>query len=130
MSIQVIPPHRTTDKHGSGHYGASRGSRKHNGVDIACYPRSMVLSHVRGTVTKLGYPYADNLNYRYVEVTDDNSLRHRFFYVNPIVRLNDEVEVGDQLGMTQELMYEGITQHFHYEIKNNRGIYLDPNDYL
>ena len=90
----------------------------------------MVLSHINGTVTKLGYPYADKLEFRYVEITDDSSLRHRFFYVDPLVTIGESVEVGDQIGTTQELPYEGITQHFHYEVKSNTGDYLDPNDYI
>ena len=128
--LKVLCPQRQTDSQGSGHYGASRGSRKHNGVDIACYPGSVVLSHINGVVTKLGYPYADKLEFRYVEITDDSSLRHRFFYVAPLVVIGESVEVGDQIGTTQELPYEGITQHFHYEVKNDVGIFLDPNDYI
>jgi len=130
LPIQIIAPFRQTDSQGSGHYGASRGSRVHNGIDIACYPKSVVLSHVAGTVTKIGYPYADKLEFRYVEITDESSLRHRFFYVDPLVKVGWPVKVGDQLGMTQELPYSGITQHVHYEIKNNEGNFLDPNDYI
>jgi len=62
-------PTRGTDTHGSGKWMAPRGSRKHKGVDFACYPDTEIYSGSAGQVTKLGYPYADKLQYRYVEVT-------------------------------------------------------------
>ena len=130
--IQIIPPQRTSDKHGSGHFGASRGSRKHNGVDLACYPGSYVTSHVDGEVTKLGYPYAKHLEYRYVEITDHAKLKHRFFYIAPFLEEGDHVVAGSIIGASQELgrLYDGITEHIHYEIKDQAGNYINPNDYL
>lgn len=80
-------------------------------------------------MTKLGYPYAHDLSFRYVQVTDANGKHCRYFYVSPTVEIGDEVVEGDMLGTCQELPYEGITQHYHFEIKH-RGSYLDPIKYL
>ena len=126
--ISVVCPPRRTDQQGSGHYGASRGQRKHNGVDYACYPDSIVLSNVNGIVTKLGYPYASDLSYRYVQITCiETGLSHRYFYVEPAVNKGDHIKIGDAIGASQELHYSGIVQHIHYEIKDSDGNYVDPN---
>ena len=68
----ITAPIRENDKFGSGYFGASRdgGKRQHKGVDYAVYPGSLVYAHVGGTVTKLGFPYGDDLGFRYVQITD------------------------------------------------------------
>ena len=128
--IKVECPQRKTDAQGSGAFGSSRGSRTHNGVDYACYPGSAVLSPVDGVVTKLAYPYADDLFYRYVEVTAPDGTHHRVFYIDPTVTMNLKVKAGvTQLGVSQELKYDGITQHVHYEIKDTPTTFVNPEDY-
>lgn len=124
--IACILPTRKPDRHGAGHYGASRGTRTHRGIDLAAQPGSLILSNVDGVVTKLGYPYADHLEYRYVEITA-GLIRHRFFYVEPLVNFGQDVAVGDIIGEVQDLspLYEGITPHIHYEQKMGNK-YLDP----
>lgn len=118
---------RQCDDQGCGYFGASRGSRTHNGVDMACVPGTPVGSPVTGQVTKLGYPYASDLSKRYVEVTADG-YRFRMFYVEPSVREGDWVTVGDTVGTAQALesMSRGGTQHVHFEILNKSGGAVDP----
>lgn len=125
----IIPPIRTQDTHGSGEFGASRGSRTHRGVDLCAWPGSVVLSMTPGTVTKLGYPYGDDTTWRYVEVTLDGN-RFRYFYLRPMVIVGQKVEIGDQLGMVQDLRtrYQGITPHYHFEIINPHGEYVNPKE--
>ena len=112
-------PIRGTDKHGSGHWGASRGRRKHKGVDPAAYAGSVVYSPVIGVVTKLGYPYADDLSYRYVEITDAGGDKHRLFYITPLVVMGEKVTPMREVGIVQDITtrHPGITNHIHYEIK-------------
>ena len=129
--IRLVPPPRGTDPWGSGHYGASRGKRIHLGVDLAAQPESVLLSPVKGTVTKLGYPYSDDLSYRYVEITTTNGDRHRFFYVEPLVVKGQKVKVDDSIGIVQDIRTRyagGMTPHIHYEIKDDQGTYLDPGN--
>lgn len=124
----IIPPTRGRDAQGAGYFGASRGTRKHNGVDFVSTPNEPVRAFLGGKVTKLGYPYSHDLSFRYVQVTKGD--KHcRYFYVSPTVEVGDEVEAGDMLGTCQELPYDGITQHYHFEVKQ-RGAYLDPIKYL
>lgn len=136
--MKVIAPIRGQDDQGSGAFGASRGSRKHNGVDIACLKGTMVISPVDGMVTKIGYPYdprdANKGHLRYVEVTTVRGNRHRFFYVLPTdeVEVGVAVEAGDILGKTQGLtaIYPSITDHFHYEVIDPWGGFINPTAWI
>jgi len=127
--MHAVLPVRGEDVQGSGAYGAPRGSRTHNGIDFACYPGTVVLPLFPGEVTKLGYPYADKLEFRYVQITDIWGNDHRYFYVDPCVVVGQKVSVHDPIGETQELPYEGITQHFHWEVKKD-GKHIDPRPLL
>lgn len=127
-------PTRKTDKYGSGAYLAPRGDRLHQGVDLACYPGTHIMSLVEGTVTKIGYPYNPNTDkgyLRYVEVTTDEDLQFRYFYVKPTVKVGDRIEQGTVLGISQQLgeIYGGITEHVHLEVKLH-GEFLSPMDFL
>jgi len=126
--IIIQPAKRQSDSFGSGHYGASRGSRKHNGIDYACLPGGKVLSPVSGSVTKLGYPYGDDLSFRYVQITDSDNIDHRVFYCDPKVKVGDHVTGGlSMIGYVQDLdkRYPRITPHIHYEVKKN-GEFIHP----
>ena len=126
--ILAILPKRGTDQWGSGELGAPRGNRKHNGIDYACAPDTIVCSLTDGHVTKLGYPYGDDLSYRYVEVTDFRGYQHRYFYVQPSVEVGERVERGDMVGKAQDIQerYDtNMKNHVHYEIKQDE-VYLDP----
>lgn len=122
---------RGCDSAGCGHFGASRGSRVHNGIDYKAEPNQEVLTHVAGIVTKLGFTYSDDLSYRYVEVTTYKyHMKHRFFYVLPNVTVGDRVSVGDLIGFAQDIVARypdsGMQNHVHYEIKDSTGAYIDP----
>lgn len=118
---------RKCDGHGCGHFGASRGTRTHKGVDLNCKPLTLVYSPVAGTVTKIGYPYSDDLSYRYVEISDQG-YAFRVFYVEPQVEKGQKVSKNTVIGEAQDLRsrYTGITNHVHLEIKNADGEYIDP----
>ncbi len=125
--LKAILPKRNQDSWGAGHYGASRGNRTHNGIDYECPPGSQICSLTSGIVTKLGYPYGDDLSFRYVEITGALGLRWRYFYVQPGVSMNDIVERGQVIGTSQSLdkRYRGITEHIHLEVKDGDN-YLNP----
>jgi len=134
--ILIGAPIRGSDKQGSGAYMAPRGSRFHRGLDIACYAGSEVYSVSAGIVTKIGYPYDPRHpikgKLRYVEVQDGDGMRSRYFYVSPLVEVGDVVRRRELIGVTQGLIniYPGITDHFHFEVKSERGQFLNPHDYL
>lgn len=130
--ITITTPPRGSDSKGSGHFGAPRGSRTHTGIDYAAWPGSYVHAKKPGKVTKLGYAYADDLGWRYVEVTDENSNRVRYFYVKPSVAMGDSIQKGDIIGLVQDLTlrYRGITPHIHVEVKTPNNEYVNPEEYL
>lgn len=120
---------RSPDIQGAGHFGASRGSRKHNGIDLVLPIGSSVFSPINGAITKVGYPYRDpdKKHIRYVEITKD-SYKYRVFYICPKVEVGDVVTTKDIIGISQELgnFYKGITEHIHLEIKDITSKYIDP----
>ena len=145
--MKAILPIRDTDSYGSGAYGASRGSRTHEGIDLSCYPGTKILPFSYGKVTKIGHPYSDDpdtpdineyKHYKYVQITDDDNYECRYFYVFPMVKLWDFVSIQDVIGIAQDLtkIYgvdekhkKPITNHIHFEVKKD-GIKINPHDYF
>jgi len=117
---------RISDKWGQGHFGAPRGSRTHHGIDFHVPHGTEILSPVAGLVTKIGYPYGDDLSFRYIQITSGD-LDHRIFYVKPILMVGYHVKEGEVIGLSQDLeeRYPEITPHIHYEIKIG-GKYINP----
>ena len=124
-----------SDAAGAGHFGAPRGNRKHKGQDYACLPATEILAPVPDgqvwSVSKLGYPYGDDLSYRYVEIRDLNDRRHRVFYVEPSVELHDMVTSKTVIGKAQDVtkrypQYPAMTPHVHYEIMLSDDSCVDP----
>lgn len=134
--MKLIAPLRKRDAFGCGHFGASRGKNSkgdkitHKGIDHACIPDSKVLSPVRGEVTKLGYPYADDLSFRYVQITTKEGYNVRVFYVSPLVKVGNYITEDTIIGTSQKLgdRYPKITEHVHLEIKDLQGKFIDPKD--
>ena len=127
--IRIEPPVRGSDAHGSGAYGAPRGDRTHNGIDLSALPGSYLLAPINGAV-RVGYPYADDLSFKYVEILNAGTA-YRFFYVRPLDNIGGWVEEGQRLGVVQNLAkrYPGITNHIHFEVKRGRE-YIDPRPFL
>ena len=132
--LQVITPVRGLDDYGSGEYGASRGGRKHKGIDFACAPGSICLALRPGTVTKHGWAYADDAHWRYVEIQDEEGYRCRYFYVQPGADIDKRVDRGAPIGVVQDIRKrypDGMTAHVHFEVMDrDRAVYLNPEDYL
>jgi hypothetical protein len=130
--IKIAAKERGVDKWGSGEFGAPRGKRTHAGIDYRCRPTSQILSPCIGIVTKLGYPYADDLSFRYIEIKREDNLFFRVFYVKPLVEVFELVEFDTIIGTSQSLTgrYPDITEHVHFEIKDEDGVLIDPKELL
>lgn len=126
---------RGFDCQGAGYFGAPRGDRVHKGIDFVDNHGDYVRSLNNGVVTKIGYPYSptdkEKSHFRYIQVTDGSGFECRYFYIDPILTVGAEINVGDVIGKAQNLkhVYPGITQHFHFEVKRS-GEYMNPNHYL
>lgn len=113
---------RAHDAFGSGAYGASRdgGHREHEGVDYTAEAGQTVVAPISGYVSRIGYAYGDDPNFRYVEIINP-ALRYqaRVFYVDPDVEVGQAVHVGSPIGAVRSLQgrYAGITDHVHLEIE-------------
>ena len=120
------------DPEGQGHFEASRGVRLHRGMDFFCDPTAIMEAPIEGIVTKLGFPYGDDLAYRYVEITCEFDMtRHRVFYIQPGVVVGDLVYLGNPIGSLQDVtirypQYPRMRPHAHYEIITRQGVYIDP----
>jgi murein DD-endopeptidase MepM/ murein hydrolase activator NlpD len=122
---------RGVDAYGSGRFGASRdgGARQHAGVDYIAKAGQMVLAPISGYVTKIGYPYGDDTELRYVQI-DNPALKisARVFYVDPGVVVGQAVRLGTRIGVAQTLQARypaGITDHVHLEMADGAGHKLD-----
>jgi len=135
---------RGCDVFGCGGFGQSRdqGTRKHEGQDYLGYVGQEVLATQSGTVTKIGYPYGDNLAFRYIEITQEQKDLFspevditvvREFYVLPLptISVGTYIRVGRAVGVMQNLngRYPGISNHVHLEMRRN-GVLLDPSKYV
>ncbi len=132
---------RGQDDWGAGHYGASRGSRRHNGVDVVNSPGDAVKSLTYGTVTKVGWCYGwkkhpDRKHLRYVQVTLDGN-DCRYFYCKPTAAQGDKIKPGDELGIAHDLnavfvdeRKRPMTQHYHLEIIGTDGEFVNPADMI
>jgi len=121
------------DAAGEGHYGASRGSRTHNGIDYVVRKGDAILSPVSGIVTKHGYPYRDDLSWRYVQITDAAEYEHRIFYLTPKVDISATVIEGQTvIGYAQAISErypdQDMINHIHLEIKFHGG-YINPDEF-
>ncbi len=129
---------RGNDSFGSGSYKAPRGTRNgkpryHNGMDYLAPVGSAVFCIKAGMVTKIGLPYSEG-SLRYVQVTDDNGYKLRYFYVQPTVKVGDKLEADSFIGIAQnlDLKYEGMSKynHIHFEIMDFTSRYVNPAFYI
>ena len=131
--ITIIAPQRATDRHGSGRYGARRGTRLHMGIDYAAWPGSLVCSATDGIVTRIGQCYAelDKALYRLIEIERQDGALIRYLYLSPHVNAGQKIKRGQVIGSAQDLrtIYEGITPHVHVDVKIG-GKFVDPDIYF
>lgn len=122
---------RKPDKWGQGHFGASRGKRSHNGLDIEAKAKQEIVAPIDGKVIRKAYPYASDMRYtglliegtgKYIDYTV------KIFYIDPSAGVAGKtVQAGDKIGEAQDLTvkYTGITNHVHIEVKI-KGKHEDP----
>ena len=132
---------RGNDPTGFGHFGASRGSRKHKGHDIVSIEGESVVSMISGIVTKIGYAYAEALQFRYVQV-ENETYKIWLMYLEPskVIKVGREVCEGDRVGYCLDVAEyhhnksprkDGLKMipHLHVQIWKN-GDLIDPSIYL
>lgn len=126
---------RPCDGQGCGHWGASRGGRKHWGVDITVKKGGNVYSPITGYISRYPYPYASDLSYRGIEIIgteEHKGLKVKIFYCIPKVAQKTKVKKGQKIAIAQAINEKygaSMTNHLHVEFyKNNQR--LDPTELL
>lgn len=136
---------RGNDPTGFGYFGAKRGFRNgkpryHQGHDIVSVPGEDVFSMIEGTITKIGYMYANALQFRYIEVTN-KIFRIRLCYVAQmyLFKVGMVVCAGDRIGYAQNIAkYHNrnkkkgqplMINHVHVQMYKNDKL-IDPKPYL
>jgi murein DD-endopeptidase MepM/ murein hydrolase activator NlpD len=106
------PRIRGQDAFGSGHFGAGRGNRTHQGVDILAEPGQEVTAPVTGRVTNADldpYPRDPARRGRFsgVEITTNDGYRVRMLYIGQgqaPLQYGQHVTVGEtQVGTVQDI---------------------------
>ena len=122
---------RCRDGWGEGHFGAPRGARRHNGLDILAGPGAPVCSPIDALVVREACPYDDDAVLSGVLLRGEGThtgLELKLFYVqfDPAL-VGTHVRAGDPLGQVQDLQhrYPGIANHVHLEVRI-KGACVDP----
>ncbi|KAM9783387.1 leukocyte cell derived chemotaxin 2, tandem duplicate 1 [Syngnathus typhle] len=115
---------RLSDPLGAGHYGAPRGSRTHQGLDIICNDGSEIYAPFDLTITRGLVVYNDPTKAAIDRglVISGEGLCVKLFYVEPD-RTSGSVSKGQRLGvmMPMQSVYPGITSHVHVELCNKQN---------
>jgi len=88
------------DRWGKGHFGASRGSRKHFGVDYLGMPDQWVVAPEAGKVIGTGLPYGDGGPWDcYIRFQGASGAIYKLFYCAPLPGIeSQEVLEGQTIG--------------------------------
>lgn len=132
LSKPVIPLSIRSDSQGDGKFGASRGSRSHNGTDYLVAKGQRIFSPIEGQLIRLAYPYGDDLKYQGC-VIENEKYEVKIFYMTPTLAVGSYVKAGDQIGVAQSISEKyspNMKDHIHIEFRLKDGQLLDPNQVL
>jgi murein DD-endopeptidase MepM/ murein hydrolase activator NlpD len=124
---------RDCDPFGCGSFGASRGSRKHKGIDIISTPNQLIASPISGEITRFPFPYGNDLSYTGIEIVNTTH-KVKMFYVKPIVAIGKKVFAGEIIAKSQDIAAKyspKMTNHVHVEVykkSGNNWILIDPTN--
>lgn len=120
---------RGCDGFGCGNFGASRGNRSHNGIDIEVAKGQSILSPISGEITRFPFPYANDKTLTGIEIINPE-FSVKVFYVVPGVRIGTFVRQGQRIAIAQDVAAKygtGMTNHIHLEVRStSTGAVLDP----
>ena len=117
---------------GCGHFGASRGTRTHEGIDILCTVGGEVYAPFDGFVERKVKPYA-GWNFSGLQINHGTFLT-KIMYFLPVEGLeNTSVAKGQIIGYCQDIQNKygsTVPRHLHVEVINTEGVHQDPEKYL
>jgi len=91
------------DGWGQGHFGAPRGSKKHDGTDLVVIPGQPIYSMIDGTVEKYERPYLHDPRWSGIQIANAQ-LRVEIWYMDPVYAPIDKfVQAGELIGVAQDI---------------------------
>lgn len=118
---------RNKDTTGNGWYGASRGYRKHEGVDFVVKEGQNIYACDSGRI-RIGNVYKGSTKMKLVEIKNP-TYKVKQMYVQPILKTGQYVKAGDLIGKAQNVAkYHGSNRmkpHVHISVWKN-GLLTDP----
>jgi murein DD-endopeptidase MepM/ murein hydrolase activator NlpD len=126
QSVTAVPPVDGSAKI-TGRFGDNRGDHSHKGIDLAIKAGSPVKVAVSGTVTKVGYDPGYG-NFVFIKNVDGKETRYAHLE-------SSNVQPGQKLGKGVVLGKVGSTgrstgPHLHFEVRDGRGVAIDPISYI
>ena len=108
------------DEDGSGRFGASRGNRKHLGIDLLGMPGQWVVAPETGRPTSIGKPYGDGGPWDIYFRFKGPSGLWRLFYCRPIPGILGRTVVrGQAIGTLEDVSAkygDSMLPHLHVEL--------------
>lgn len=123
------------DPIGKGHFGAPRGNRKHEGIDLLVKPGQSVLSPIPGTLVRYAAPYSTDSRFGGVLIQGSGEFEGydvKIFYIQPTIQPGASLSSGSVVGKAQaiSIKYGSSTlDHVHVEIRKD-GQLIDPSTLL
>lgn len=128
----VIPQKLRNDPTGKGHFGASRGSRTHKGVDLLVKKGQPVLMPFDGEVLREVRPYASDNRLNGLEIQNETGdIKVKIFYIRPRVGVvGQKMKKGQLIAIAQDVRVHypnspEMLPHIHIE-KWVNGTQTDP----
>lgn len=117
------------DIQGAGHFGAPRGSRKHEGIDFVAPAQKAVLAPISGVIRKLQV-YSTDPKWQGVAIKSGD-VEVKMFYVSPLAKLPVNINRGEIVGFMQDraAASPGMINHIHFELRI-KGTIQDPGQYF
>lgn len=121
------------DSKGDGHFGASRGRRTHNGLDLIVVPGSAVYCPIEGYMKRVAFPYgAGRRNKKWLGCAIEGMGLYRgyevkIFYMDPFL-MGEYVYPNDIIGKAQAISKKyssRMIDHLHVEVRY-KGQLIDP----
>jgi murein DD-endopeptidase MepM/ murein hydrolase activator NlpD len=120
---------RPCDPDGCGYFGASRGSRLHQGLDIIITEGQEIMSPINGEVVRFAFPYEDR-SYAGLAIQNEDYFI-KIFYMAPTVQPGTSIRKGQVIGLAQNVQRKfgpEMTPHVHIEVwdKKKMSVAIDP----
>lgn len=132
----IVQPYQKmrNDDRGDGYFGASRGRRRHNGLDIITTEGSAVYCPIAGVMKRMAYPYGTGRNNEQWEgcVIEGVGLYKgyevKIFYMKPFM-MGEFVYPNDIVGKAQAISKKyspAMIDHLHVEVRYKNQL-IDPS---